>query len=524
MIIALLQLNPTVGDIQGNADKILHAARQAREQGASLAVTTKMALVGYPPRDLLLFDGFVRDSLQAMERLARDLPPELAVLAGGVEPSSGPGAPLRNTAFLLQGGRIQRRFAKKLLPTYDVFDERRYFEPSLARNMLRLGDHAIGVTICEDVWNDAWAGPRHLYGNNPLDDLASGDERADVLINLSASPFCVGKQRLRESMLSALAAKYRACLLYANQAGGNDDLLFDGRSTAFGPDGELMGRAKAFGEDILLVNVDARRSTIAPPVDDELDEALEALTLGLRDYTSKCGFHSVLLGLSGGVDSSLTAALAVRALGPDKVLGVLMPSPFTSEQSVADARRLARNLGIQTRTLPIEPLMRAFDHALAEPFAGRQRDVTEENIQARIRGDLLMALSNKFGAMLLTTGNKSELAVGYCTLYGDMSGGLAVISDAPKTMVFALCRRINAEAGRDVIPESVLTKPPSAELRPDQRDQDSLPPYDVLDQILELHIEQRKSFDEIVSRGFDPAIADKVIRLVKNAEFKRRQA
>jgi NAD+ synthetase len=524
MRIALLQLNPTVGDLEGNTRRILLAARRASEQGADLAVTTEMALLGYPPRDLLLFNGFVSRSLDALNQLARDLPPGMPLLAGGVEPSEQSGAPLRNTAFLLHSGRVQQRFAKKLLPTYDVFDERRYFEPSHARNVLRLHGRAVGVTICEDVWNDAWAGPRRLYGDNPLKDLASGDDPVDVLVNLSASPFSLGKQKFRESMLSKLAAKYATPLLYANQTGGNDDLVFDGRSTAFGPDGRVIGRAKAFQEDVLLVDLDAGQATVSEPMDDQRDEALHALTLGLRDYAAKCGFSRILLGLSGGVDSSLTAAVAARAMGPDNVLGVLMPSPYTSEQSITDAQGLADNMDVQTMTLPIRNLMEAFDQTLAEPFAGLPKDVAEENIQARIRGNLLMALSNKYGALLATTGNKSELAVGYCTLYGDMSGGLAVISDVPKTLVFDLCRHINTLEGREVIPRSVLTKPPSAELRPDQRDQDSLPPYDTLDAILELHIEQRQSPSEIASQGFDPETVGKVARLVKNAEFKRRQA
>lgn len=524
MRIAILQIDPLVGDLEGNAAKILEFARQAHGRGARLALTPEMALLGYPPRDLLLFEDFVRRSLETVERLARDIPADMALLVGGVEPSEGPGAPLYNTAFLLQDGRVQRRFAKKLLPTYDVFDERRYFEPSHARNLLYLDDHAIGVTICEDVWNDVCPGPRKLYGLNPLDDLSSGEHPADILVNLSASPFCIGKQAFRESMLSEVAGRRRVYMIYANQTGGNDDLVFDGRSTAYGPSGELLGRAKAFEEDILLVDVEQNASTISEAVDDPRDEALHALTLGLRDYAAKCGFKSTVLGLSGGVDSSLTAAVAVRAVGPENVLGVLMPSPYTSRQSLDDAHQLAKNLGIKTLTLPIEPLMQAFDQTLAAPFAGRERDVTEENIQARIRGNLLMALSNKCNAMLMTTGNKSEMAVGYCTLYGDMSGGLAVISDVPKTMVFAVCRRINELEGREVIPESVLIRPPSAELRPDQLDQDSLPPYDVLDNILELHIEKRRSPEEIIEQGFDEATVRTVARMVKIAEFKRRQA
>lgn len=510
--------------MEGNAAKILEFARQAHGRGARLALTPEMALLGYPPRDLLLFENFVRQSLQTMENLARELPADMALLAGGVEPSEGPGAPLYNTAFLLQDGRVQRRFAKTLLPTYDVFDERRYFEPSHARNLLYLDGLAIGVTICEDVWNDVCPGPKRLYGLNPLEDLSSGEHPADILVNLSASPFCIGKQAFRENMLAAVAAKHRAHVLYANQVGGNDDLIFDGRSTVYGPNGELLGRAKAFEEDILLVDVGRNASAVSEAVEDPRDETLHALTLGLRDYAAKCGFKSTVLGLSGGVDSSLTAAVAVRAMGPDNVLGVLMPSPYTSQQSLDDAHQLAKNLGIKTLTLPIELLMRAFDHALAEPFAGRESDVTEENIQARIRGNLLMALSNKFNAMLMTTGNKSEMAVGYCTLYGDMSGGLAVISDVPKTMVFAVCRRINEIEKREIIPESVLIRPPSAELRPDQLDQDSLPPYDVLDKILELHIEKRRSPEEIIEWGFEEATVRSVARMVKIAEFKRRQA
>jgi NAD+ synthase/NAD+ synthase (glutamine-hydrolysing) len=521
MRIALLQLDQTVGDIGGNAERIGAGVREAGRQHADLAVTSELALLGYLPRDLLLQPSLIRHSWSVLERLAAELhgaPPVLVGLAEANQASEG--RPLFNSAALLAGGQVLDRFHKGLLPTYDVFDEDRYFEPAGDRQVLHLGDWTLGVTICEDIWNDRDFWQRRRYHQDPVEQLAQAG--AQAVINLSASPFSVGKQRLRESMLAQMAAKHGLPLVYVNQVGGNDDLVFDGRSCAFDGAGKLIARGRAFAEDLLLVDLDPLAGRIEPDDFSPESEIWRALVVGTRDYVRKCGFRSVLLGLSGGIDSSVTAAVAAEAVGAENVLGVLMPSPYSSRGSVTDAEDLARNLGIGTLTLSIEEIMRAFEKTLDPAFAGRPRDVADENIQARIRGNLLMALSNKFGSLLLTTGNKSELAVGYCTIYGDMSGGLAVISDVPKTMIYRLASWLNAR--RPVIPETVLTKAPSAELRPNQTDQDSLPPYDLLDDILGQHIEQHRSAEEIVAQGFDEVTVRRVLHLVKIAEFKRKQA
>ena len=520
MRLGLLQLNPTVGDLDGNAAR-LHAAVSGAPSGVDFFVTSEMALTGYPARDLLLQHAFIDRATAVTQRLAEQLAGAPPVLVGvPLANTARAGRPLVNAAVLLHAGSVGPQFVKSLLPTYDVFDEDRYFEPGPGLEIVRLGAHAAAVSVCEDVWNDRdfWHRPR--YHIDPIDDVRHLG--ADVLLNLSASPFSVGKQRLREAMLGALARQHGVTVVYVNQVGGNDDLIFDGRSLVIGPDGAVRARAAAFAPELLIVDLDGPVGPVAPePATDE-EEIFRALVLGTADYARKCGFSDVLLGLSGGIDSALTAVVAVEALGRDRVLGVLMPSPFSSRGSVDDSLALAERLGIRTLTLPIEPVMRAFDATLAEPFAGRPRDVTEENIQARIRGNLLMALSNKFGALLLTTGNKSELAVGYCTLYGDMSGGLAVIADVPKTKVYRVASWVNRE--REIIPASVLTKAPSAELRENQTDQDSLPPYGVLDDILERHIERYQSADEIVAAGFESTVVRRVLDLVRVAEFKRRQA
>jgi NAD+ synthase (glutamine-hydrolysing) len=449
-----------------------------------------------------------------------DAPP---VLVGLAEPNPGEvGRPLFNSAALLRGGRIERTFHKTLLPTYDVFDEDRYFEPASEPQILDLGQARLGISICEDIWNDRDLWKRRRYHTDPIKELVKAG--AQAIINLSASPFTVGKQLDREAMLGGMASKYRIPFIYVNQVGGNDDLVFDGRSCAFDSDGRLIARGKAFQEDLITVDMDAMSGPISE--DDFTPEAeiWKALVLGTRDYVHKCGFKEVLLGLSGGGDSALTAAIASEALGPENVLGVLMPSPYSSRGSIEDAEGLAQTLGIRTLRIPITGIMESFDEQLRLAFEGHPRDVTEENIQARIRGNLLMALSNKYGSVLLTTGNKSELAVGYCTIYGDMSGGLAVISDVPKTMVYRIARWLNSTRSQEIIPETILTKAPSAELRPNQTDRDSLPPYDVLDEILHRYIEQHQSAEEITDAGFDASIVRQILRLVKAAEFKRKQA
>jgi NAD+ synthase (glutamine-hydrolysing) len=523
MKIALLQVNPTVGDVTGNARRILEALRDAASKGADLAATPELALVGYLPRDLLLNPGFVKRSWDILEGLARDaadLPP---VLVGLPEPNpSDTGRPLFNTAALLRGGRIEERFRKALLPTYDVFDEDRYFEPFHGPQVLDIAGQRVGISICEDIWNDRDFWKRRRYHHDPIEELVRAG--ANIVLNLSASPFTAGKHRRREEMLSSMAAKHRMPIAYVNQFGGNDDLVFDGRSCMFNAEGAVFARGRAFEADVVVCDMDDARP-MAPASDLGIEsEIWRALVLGTRDYACKCGFTSVVLGLSGGIDSALTAAIAAEALGADKVLGVLMPSPYSSQGSLDDAHELARNLCIETMTLPIEELMRAFDGTLRAQLGADLPGVAQENIQARIRGNLLMALSNTRGALLLTTGNKSELSVGYCTLYGDMSGGLAVIADVPKTMVYRVSRWRNESAGRPIIPDATLTKAPSAELRPNQTDQDSLPPYEVLDDILQRYVERHQTADEIVAAGFERATVERVLRLVRIAEFKRKQA
>ena len=521
MEIALLQINPTVGDLSGNAELIANGAREAGRLGADLVVTPELALLGYLPRDLLLKKSFIDDSWAVLEQLAEELAGGPPVLVGLAEPNrESVGRPLFNVAALLRAGKVTDVFRKSLLPTYDVFDEDRYFEPGPPNQLLNLDGWKLGVCICEDVWNDRdfWERPR--YHADPIAELKR--QGAQVLINMSASPFTIGKQALRERMLGELARKHELPIVYVNQFGGNDDLVFDGRSSALDANGVLFARGEGFVDDLVMVDLESLTGKIASDDFSAEAEVWRALVLGTRDYTRKCGFERVLLGLSGGIDSALTAAVAAKALGKSNVLGVLMPSPYSSQGSIDDSLELARNLGIETQTLPIKDIMNAFAENLEPAFAGHERDVTEENVQARIRGNLLMAISNKHRALLLTTGNKSELAVGYCTIYGDMSGGLAVISDVPKTMVYRISRWLNRD--REVIPEAIITKAPSAELRPGQTDQDNLPPYDLLDEILSLHVEKHWGAEEIIAKGFDESTVRRVLHLVSIAEFKRRQA
>jgi len=518
--VALLQINPTAGDISGNTALIVRAARRAQDLGADLIVTPELALMGYLPRDLLMNQGFVRRSCQALHQIAEEVAGAPPLLVGVATPNpSDRGRPLFNSAVLVHGG-VGQAFHKTLLPTYDVFDEDRYFEPAPGPQILELNGWRLGISICEDVWNDRDFWQRRRYHEDPIEMLA--ESGAQAIINLSSSPFIAGKQVLRERMLGHMAQKYRMPVAYVNQVGGNDDLIFDGRSCAFDAKGRLFARAAGFSEDVIIADLATCNGSIASDDFETEAEIWSALALGIRDYAVKTRFCTVLLGLSGGVDSALTAAIAADAVGPQNVLGVLMPSLYSSTGSVDDSLELARNLGIRTLTLPISGIMQTYDTVLSEAFEGREPDVTEENIQSRIRGNLLMALSNKLGALLLTTGNKSEMSVGYCTLYGDMNGGLAVIADLPKMMVYRISRWRNRR--KPDIPESILTKAPSAELRPNQTDQDSLPPYDLLDQILELHIEQCHSAEEIIAQGFEEATVRKVLRLVRIAEFKRKQA
>ncbi|MFO5526330.1 MAG: NAD+ synthase, partial [Cuspidothrix sp.] len=531
MKIAIAQINPIIGDLSGNAQKILEMSQQAASENIRLLLTPELSICGYPPRDLLLNPSFVEVTDQTLEKLAKDLPANLAVLVGTVVKNSQAHVTgeknLFNSIALLENGKVQQFFHKRLLPTYDVFDENRYFEPGLQANYFKLDDLNIGVTICEDLWNDEEFWGKRSYAVNPIADLANLG--VDLIVNLSASPYTVGKQHLREAMLKHSAVNFQQPIIYTNQVGGNDDLIFDGRSFALNKQGEIVGRAKGFTSDFLAVEFNSNQqdlelSNISPIDECEDEEIWNALVLGVKDYVGKCRFSKVLLGLSGGVDSALVAAIATAALGKENVMGVLMPSPYSSEHSISDALALAENLDIKTQTLPIGELMQSFDKSLDDLFAGTEFGIAEENLQSRIRGNLLMAISNKFGYLLLSTGNKSEVAVGYCTLYGDMNGGLSVIADVPKTRVYSLCKWLNSHHQKEVIPANILTKAPSAELKPGQVDQDSLPPYEILDDILDRLIHQHQSAAAIIAAGHEPAIVDRVLQLLSRAEFKRRQA
>jgi len=528
MRIAIAQLNPIVGDIEGNAERILDAAQTAFNRGAELLLTPELSLCGYPPRDLLLNLGFVEKMSRQLQLLSQQLPEKLAVLVGFVEKNTSATVrgekPLFNSIALLKSQEIKQIFTKRLLPTYDVFDEDRYFASGKESQYFQLTENncKIGVTICEDVWNDEQFWGQRQYAVNPIADLANLG--VDLIVNLSASPYSVGKQKLRESLLSHSATRYNLPIVYVNQVGGNDDLIFDGDSVAFNRQGEVIYRAQAFTSSLELIefNQDLLPAVIHPLPIDEDEEIYRALVLGVRDYVQKCGFKRVIFGLSGGIDSSLVAAIATDALGKENVLAVMMPSPYSSDHSISDAVALVNNLGIKSEKLAIKEIMTAYDQLLERLFAGTDFGIAEENLQSRIRGNLLMALSNKFGHLLLSTGNKSEMAVGYCTLYGDMNGGLAVIADVPKTRVYSLCRWLNRHG--EIIPLNVINKAPSAELKPNQKDQDSLPPYEILDAILALLIDRHQSAEQIIAAGFEPEIVQKVIKLVKNAEFKRKQA
>jgi NAD+ synthetase len=531
MKITIVQLNPIIGDLPGNAQKILETAQQAVSANARLLLTPELSLCGYPPRDLLLNPSFVEAMNTTLQKLAKDLPPNLAVLVGTVvkntEAYINGGKTLFNSIAWLEAGKIKQYFHKRLLPTYDVFDEKRYFEPGLQANYFSLDDINIGVTICEDLWNDEEFWGKRSYAVNPIADLSILG--VDLIVNLSASPYTVGKQKLREAMLQHSAVNFQEPVIYTNQVGGNDDLIFDGRSFALNLQGEIICRAKGFETDLLVVEFDETQrdlqlGSISPVYESEDEEIWHALVLGVRDYVNKCRFSEVVLGLSGGVDSALVAAIATAALGKENVLGILMPSPYSSEHSLTDALALAVNLEIKTHVLPIGELMQGFNNSLVELFAGTEFGIAEENIQSRIRGNLLMAIANKFGYLLLSTGNKSEMAVGYCTLYGDMNGGLAVIADVPKTRVYSLCNWLNFHSNREIIPQNILTKPPSAELKPGQVDQDSLPAYEILDDILQHLVHDHQSGEQIVASGHDSAIVNRVLQMVARAEFKRRQA
>ena len=520
MKIAICQINPIIGHLRHNTELMLRSLEEAGNEDCSLVVFPELSLTGYPPKDLLEKPAFVKDNLEALDRFAREVQ-GLHVLCGFVDENpEDRGLRLHNAVALLGEGRILARGGKRLLPTYDVFDETRYFEPARESLRFRLEGRSIGVTLCEDIWNvgDLPGVPR--YDVDPVAALAG--HGIDMLINVSASPYTMNKPAVRSGILERLARTYGFPIVYCNQVGGNDDLLFDGASMVVDRDGRLVRTAPEFESALLVWDTKQAGESVSTPWLEQEASLLKGLTLGTRDYAVKCGFKRLLIGLSGGLDSSLVAVIASRALGPENVMGVSMPSEYTSSMSREDARELAANLGIRFEEIPIQEVYHAFSETLAPLFRGLEPDETEENVQARIRGNLLMAISNKLGPLLLTTGNKSEMAMGYCTLYGDLSGGLAVISDVPKTLCYRLARWINREA--PVIPERVLTRPPSAELRPNQTDQDALPPYDVLDRILEKAVEQNLSPEDLADDAFDPDVVADVFRRLNFNEYKRRQA
>ncbi|MGB8168444.1 MAG: NAD+ synthase [Chthoniobacteraceae bacterium] len=519
MKIGLAQINPTVGDLPGNRDRILAAYRGLVSRGASLVLTPELALTGYPPQDLVFKSRFVPANLEALDNLQREVG-DVPLIVGFIDVNAGPGQPFHNSAAVLQRGQPRRVAHKSLLPTYDVFDEDRYFEPANSVAPIEINGEKFAVTICEDIWTTEYL-PRHLYGTSPLTSLI--EQGATAVLNLSASPFSVGKSARRAEMLCGVATRHMLPIFYCNVVGGNDQLIFDGNSLAISSLGLITAKLASFREDLAVLDVDALGDgRLMPEFQSEPEELYHALSLGTRDYLHKCGFKSAVLGLSGGIDSAVTACLAVEALGPENVLGVTMPSQYSSEGSVADSLELASALGIRCFQIPIQESFDTFRAQFRAIFSGLPEDTTEENMQPRLRGMTLMALSNKFGHLLLTTGNKSELAVGYCTLYGDMCGGLAVISDVPKVAVYRLAEWINRE--REIIPRNTITKPPSAELKPDQRDQDTLPPYEILDPILELYVEQQLSITEIIARGWDEKTVRWVVRRVDFNEYKRAQA
>jgi NAD+ synthase/NAD+ synthase (glutamine-hydrolysing) len=519
--IALGQINPTIGDFTGNSKKIIESSRQALALGAEMVLFPELAVCGYPPRDLLEKPAFVERSQQMVQEIAKAVP-GLTVVCGFVSPAKvETGKSVMNSAAVLRDGAVQFVQSKMLLPTYDVFDEVRYFDPAKSQKLLDLGDKRFALTICEDAWNDKHFWHRRLYSVDPVDELLHAG--GNMVINISASPFYLGKRELRRQMLETIARDNKVPVLFVNQVGGNDSLIFDGSSMVIAPDGRIVAQARSFAEDLILFDSATMQGDMHEQTAVGNASAYAALVLGTRDYVQKCGFSKVVIGLSGGIDSALTAAIAVDALGKENVTGIAMPSQYSSEHSLNDARELACRLGIRFEVVPIGAIFDQYRTSLAPIFAGTPEGVAEENIQSRIRGNIVMAFSNKFGELVLTTGNKSEIGVGYCTLYGDMVGGLGVIADVPKTMVYGLSRYLNAI--KPVIPQSTMDKPPSAELRPGQKDSDTLPPYEVLDNILEDYIEDYRTAEQIAAeRGYEVRLVREVIRMIERSEYKRQQA
>ena len=519
--IALGQINPTVGDFSGNAAKIVDFARRAQTAGAGLILFPELSVCGYPPRDLVERPWFVARNRESVERIAAETA-GIAVICGLVTPAeSDTGKSAMNSAALLVEGKVAFIQSKLLLPTYDVFDEMRNFAPARQQDLFDFCGNRMALTICEDAWNDKEFWKKRLYTVDPVDSLVRAG--GNFVLNISASPFWIGKRELRRDMLASIATHHKVPVVLVNQVGGNDSLVFDGSSLVLNREGKIIAQGKSFEEDLIFFDSKALTGEMHEQMAGDEASVYSALVLGTRDYIRKCGFAKAIIGLSGGIDSALTAVIAVDAVGAENVIGVGMPGPYSSQGSIDDARALAKNLGIRFELLSINAAYEAYRETLAGVFAGRKEDVTEENIQSRARGALLMALSNKLGAIVLSTGNKSELGVGYCTLYGDMVGGLAVISDVPKTLVYRLSHYVNSR--RAVIPQATLEKPPSAELRPDQKDSDSLPPYEILDAVLEDYVEDSHAAEQIAAeRGFDIATVRRVIRLVDRAEYKRQQA
>ena len=521
MKIALGQINPTVGDFSGNAAKIIDFSRRAQAAGAGLILFPELSVCGYPPRDLVERPSFVARNRETADRIAAETR-GIDVICGLVTPAQAEtGKSAMNSAALLRDGRVAFVQSKMLLPTYDVFDEMRNFAPAKSQALLPLGGKEIALTICEDAWNDKHFWNRRLYTFDPVEALVQAG--GNLLLNISASPFWMGKRELRQNMLATIARNDKVPVAMVNQVGGNDSLVFDGSSLVLNSAGEVVAQGKSFEEDIVFFDSEQMTGEIHAQIEGEEASVYAALVLGTRDYVRKCGFRLVIIGLSGGIDSALTACIAADAVGAENVIGVGMPGPYSSQGSIDDARDLAKNLGVRFEVMCITDIFEAYRKTLQKVFAGYKEDATEENIQSRARGALLMALSNKFGGIVLSTGNKSELGVGYCTLYGDMVGGLAVISDVPKTLVYRLARYVNSR--RPVIPEASLEKPPSAELRPNQKDSDSLPPYEILDVVLEDYVEDGHTAEQIAAdHGFDPALVRQVITMVNRNEYKRQQA